>query len=299
MMKAAAKLERLPLRCGCCRCCKTQMGRRAIVRGPRYASSPEAQPTADRHIAQLDATLDPQPEVERCVCAWQCGVGSWSWRFLSGARAAATGGSQRERYRHSSVCRIENLSSIDVTSTLKHAEPKSSGSAAAIEVMHTATTSAAPASRRCPRRCGSPPVLQVARFDGRTWAITARGFDISTANKLVVMIDRAERLHAALFRRLLGRSGSPHLPVGIAGAVSGVLRRHLPTGAAPVHRAPRHARSRRPVPGSPPGTRHDIVTGLGYMLTRSRTTPSPVLFFDAGDADVAARRTGSRRTTSA
>ena len=31
--------------------------------------------------------------------------------------------------------------------------------------------------------------MQVARFDGRTWAISARGFNISTANKLVVMID--------------------------------------------------------------------------------------------------------------
>ena len=31
--------------------------------------------------------------------------------------------------------------------------------------------------------------VQVARFDGRTWAISARGFNISTANKLVVMID--------------------------------------------------------------------------------------------------------------
>src|SRR5450432_265614 len=62
---------------------------------------------------------------------------------------------------------IDELSNIDVTSTLKHAEPL--GNAAAAISLVTG--------------------VQVARFDGRTWAISARGFDISTANKLVVMID--------------------------------------------------------------------------------------------------------------
>jgi iron complex outermembrane recepter protein len=31
--------------------------------------------------------------------------------------------------------------------------------------------------------------MDVARFDNRTWAISARGFAINTANKLLVMID--------------------------------------------------------------------------------------------------------------
>ena len=82
---------------------------------------------------------------------------------------------------------IEDLSSIDVTSTLKHAEPVIA-SAAAIEVI-TADDIRRAGITMLPEALRLVTGVQVARFDGHTWATSARGFNISTANKLVVMID--------------------------------------------------------------------------------------------------------------
>jgi iron complex outermembrane receptor protein len=82
---------------------------------------------------------------------------------------------------------IEELSSIDVTSTLKHAEPIS-GSAAAIAVI-TGDDIRRAGITTLPEALRLVTGVQVARFDGRTWAISARGFNISTANKLVVLVD--------------------------------------------------------------------------------------------------------------
>jgi iron complex outermembrane receptor protein len=82
---------------------------------------------------------------------------------------------------------IEELSSIDVTSTLKHAEPISA-SAAAIQVI-TGDDIRRAGITTLPEALRLATGIQVARFDGRTWAISARGFNISTANKLVVLVD--------------------------------------------------------------------------------------------------------------
>jgi len=118
-------------------------------------------------------------------------VAMWGWVLVmvvsSPARAqqqqAAANGNDQTLKRLS----IEGLSSIDVTSTLKHAEPIS-GSAAAIEVI-TGDDIRRAGITTLPEALRLATGVQVARFDGRTWAITARGFNISTANKLVVMID--------------------------------------------------------------------------------------------------------------
>jgi iron complex outermembrane receptor protein len=82
---------------------------------------------------------------------------------------------------------IEELSNIDVTSTLKHAEPVNQA-AAAITVI-TGDDIRRAGITTLPEAMRLVTGVQVARFDGRTWAISARGFDITTANKLVVMID--------------------------------------------------------------------------------------------------------------
>jgi len=82
---------------------------------------------------------------------------------------------------------IEDLSGIDVTSTLKHAEPVFA-SAAAIEVI-TGDDIRRAGITMLPEALRLVTGVQVARFDGHTWATSARGFNISTANKLVVMID--------------------------------------------------------------------------------------------------------------
>jgi iron complex outermembrane receptor protein len=82
---------------------------------------------------------------------------------------------------------IEELSRIDVTTAMKHAEPVSDA-AAAIQVITGDDIRRAGIST-LPEALRLATGVHVARFDGRTWAISARGFNISTANKMLVMID--------------------------------------------------------------------------------------------------------------
>lgn len=118
-------------------------------------------------------------------------VAMWGWVLVLvvslPARAQQQQAAANESDQTLKRLSIEDLSSIDVTSTLKHAEPIS-GSAAAIEVI-TGDDIRRAGITTLPEALRLATGLQVARFDGRTWAITARGFNISTANKLVVMID--------------------------------------------------------------------------------------------------------------
>jgi iron complex outermembrane receptor protein len=82
---------------------------------------------------------------------------------------------------------IEELAEVDVTSVSRRVE-RLSDTAAAVSVVRqddirrTGVTTLAEAMRLADG-------VDVARFDGRTWAISARGFNISTANKLLVLID--------------------------------------------------------------------------------------------------------------
>jgi iron complex outermembrane receptor protein len=82
---------------------------------------------------------------------------------------------------------IEELGKIDVTSTSRHAEPVSDA-AAAVSVI----------TQDDIRRAGAVTIpdalrlvtgLDVARINGQTWAISARGFNAPASNKLVVLID--------------------------------------------------------------------------------------------------------------
>jgi iron complex outermembrane receptor protein len=82
---------------------------------------------------------------------------------------------------------LEELSNIDVTSVSKRSEPLA-GAAAAVyvitreEIRRSGATSLPEALRLAPN-------LQVARVDSSQYAISARGFNSTTANKLLVMID--------------------------------------------------------------------------------------------------------------
>ncbi|HSF41274.1 MAG TPA: TonB-dependent receptor [Thermoanaerobaculia bacterium] len=82
---------------------------------------------------------------------------------------------------------IEELMEIDVTSVSRRSE-RLSGAAAAVtvitqeEIRRSGVTSLPEALRLATG-------LHVARFDSRTWAISARGFNIGTANKMLVLID--------------------------------------------------------------------------------------------------------------
>ena len=91
---------------------------------------------------------------------------------------------------------LEELAELDVTSVSRRVE-RLSDTAAAISVVQqddirrTGVTSLAEAMRLA-------DAIDVARYDGRTWAVTARGFNISTANKLLVMMD-GRTLYSPLF----------------------------------------------------------------------------------------------------
>src|SRR5687768_4255981 len=91
---------------------------------------------------------------------------------------------------------IDELAELDVTSVSRRVE-RLSESAAAVSVVRqddirrTGVVSLAEAMR-----LGDG--LDVARYDGRTWAISARGFNISTANKLLVLMD-GRTLYSPLF----------------------------------------------------------------------------------------------------
>jgi len=82
---------------------------------------------------------------------------------------------------------IEELSQLDVTSVSRRPE-RLSDAAAAVSVLReddlrrAGVTSLAEAMRLA-------DAIDVARVNPNSWAITARGFTISTANKLLVMVD--------------------------------------------------------------------------------------------------------------
>jgi len=82
---------------------------------------------------------------------------------------------------------LDELSNIQITSVSKKAEPLSKAAAAVYVITNEdirrygATT--------IPEALRLAPNLQVARVNAHDYAITARGFNSTTANKLLVMID--------------------------------------------------------------------------------------------------------------
>jgi iron complex outermembrane receptor protein len=82
---------------------------------------------------------------------------------------------------------IEELMEIDVTSVSKRSEPVFRAAAAIAvitreDILRSGVTSLPEALRLANS-------LHVARFNSGTWAISGRGFNINTANKLLVLID--------------------------------------------------------------------------------------------------------------
>jgi len=82
---------------------------------------------------------------------------------------------------------LEQLSSIKVTSVSRRPEPLANA-AASIYVI-TADDIRRSAARSLPEALRLAPNLQVARLNGREYAISARGFNATTANKLLVQLD--------------------------------------------------------------------------------------------------------------
>ena len=100
---------------------------------------------------------------------------------------------------------IEELAELDVTSVSRRVERLSQATAAVSvlrqdDIRRTGVITLAEAMRLADG-------LDVARYDGRTWAVSARGFTISTANKLLVMLDGRSFVLATVRRHLLGCAG--------------------------------------------------------------------------------------------
>jgi len=104
--------------------------------------------------------------------------------FLNGNTWASQAGSEDLDLAQMS---LEDLMDIEVTSVSKKAE-KLSDAAAAIYVL-TGEEIRKSGARTIPDALRMVPGLHVANIDGSTWAISARGFNASFSNKLLVLID--------------------------------------------------------------------------------------------------------------
>ena len=82
---------------------------------------------------------------------------------------------------------IEELGKIDVTSASKHAEPVGE-TAGAVSVV-TGEDIRRAGVTELPEALRLAAGVAVARFNGETWGVSARGFNISSANKMLVLID--------------------------------------------------------------------------------------------------------------
>ena len=82
---------------------------------------------------------------------------------------------------------LEELMDVDVTSVSRKAEPLGQ-TAAAITLITTEDIRRSGATS-IPEALRMAAGMDVARIDNSTWAISARGFNSNTANKLLVLID--------------------------------------------------------------------------------------------------------------
>ena len=82
---------------------------------------------------------------------------------------------------------LEQLMEIDVTSVSRRSEPVS-GAAAAITLI-TGEDLRRSGVNNLPDALRITSGLEVAQSNGNTWAISARGFNTTAANKLLVLID--------------------------------------------------------------------------------------------------------------
>jgi iron complex outermembrane receptor protein len=82
---------------------------------------------------------------------------------------------------------IEDLANIEITSVSKKSEPLSAAAAAVFVI--TREDIRRSGANSIPEILRLAPNLQVARVDASQYAISARGFNSTTANKLLVLID--------------------------------------------------------------------------------------------------------------
>jgi iron complex outermembrane receptor protein len=103
-----------------------------------------------------------------------------------------------DRYRPSELKKLplEQLVDVQITSASRRPEPLSRASSAIDAV--TGDTIRRAGATSIPDALRLAAGMEVAQIDGHTWAISARGFNISTANKLQVLMD-GRSLYTPLF----------------------------------------------------------------------------------------------------
>jgi iron complex outermembrane receptor protein len=104
---------------------------------------------------------------------------------------------------------LEELMGLEVTSVSRKPEPfvATAGAVAVLtaeDIAQTGVRSLADALRYSPG-------MQVARVDGRTWAVTARGFNASESNKLLVLMD-GRTVYTPLFSGVFWDAQNTFLP---------------------------------------------------------------------------------------
>src|SRR5438128_1926012 len=139
-------------------------------------------------VVSLGRTSVSQPSVYTSVQP-EVAVHTWRWLslllILGIARSPAV--AQNAPEGDFKKLTLEELLDVNVTSVSRKAESLSKTAAAitvitAEDIRRTGVTSIPEALRLVPG-------LQVARFNNGSWAISARGFNSTAANKLLVLID--------------------------------------------------------------------------------------------------------------
>lgn len=107
--------------------------------------------------------------------------------FLGAAVALASTASSQISVSELKTFSLEDLMGLEVTSVSRKPEPfyETAGAVSVLtgtEIKQTGARTLADALRYAPG-------MEVARVDGRTWAITARGFNSAESNKLLVLMD--------------------------------------------------------------------------------------------------------------
>ena len=121
-----------------------------------------------------------KPPIARAIAAICIALGAGGSRAAEGEPAAR---SAAELVRMS----IEELAGIEITSVSKRPERLSDAAASVYVITHDDIRRSGATS--IPDALRLAPNLQVARVDASQYAITARGFNSTTANKLLVLID--------------------------------------------------------------------------------------------------------------
>jgi iron complex outermembrane recepter protein len=103
-----------------------------------------------------------------------------------------------ERYRPAELKKLplEQLVDLQITSASRRPEPLSQASSA-IDAL-TGETIRRAGANNIPDALRLAAGMEVAQIDGHTWAISARGFNIATANKMQVLMD-GRSLYTPLF----------------------------------------------------------------------------------------------------